>query len=65
MSLIYCRMVRTRQKIRTDLSSAGRGNRNIDFSEGQEENPLEDTASHAPVVSTQAGHEESSGPQIR
>jgi hypothetical protein len=26
---------------------------------------LEDTASHAPVVSTQAGHEESSGPQIR
>jgi hypothetical protein len=64
-SLIYCRMVRTRQEIRTDLSTAGRGNRNIDFSEGQEESPLEDTASHAPVVSTQAGHEESSGPQIR
>jgi hypothetical protein len=58
-------MVRTRQEIRTDLSTAGRGNRNIDFSEGQEESPLEDTASHAPVVSTQAGHEESSGPQIR
>jgi len=58
-------MVRTRQEIRTDLSSAGRGNRNIDFFEGQEESPLEDTASHAPVVSTQAGHEELSGPQIR
>ncbi|XP_061947386.1 uncharacterized protein LOC133670792 [Populus nigra] len=58
-------MVRTHQEIRTDLSSAGRGNRNIDFSEGQEESPLEDTASHAPVVSTQAGHEELSGPQIR
>jgi hypothetical protein len=26
---------------------------------------LEDTTSHAPVVSTQTGHEESSGPQIR
>jgi hypothetical protein len=25
---------------------------------------LEDIASHAPVVSTQAGHEESTGPQI-
>jgi hypothetical protein len=58
-------MVRTRQEIRTDLSSARRGNRNIDFSEGQEESPLEDTASYTPVVSTQAGHEESSGPQIR
>jgi len=58
-------MVRTRQEIRTDLSSGGRGNRNIDFSEGQEESPLEDTASHAPVVSTQGGHEELSGPQIR
>ena len=58
-------MVRTRQEIRTDLSSIGRGNRNIDFSEGQEESPLEDTASHIPIVSTQAGHEESSGPQIR
>jgi len=52
-------MVRTRQEIRTDLSFAGRGNRNIDFSEGQEESLLEDTASHAPVVSTQVGHEES------
>jgi hypothetical protein len=26
---------------------------------------LEDTASYAPVVSTQAGHEESTGPQVR
>jgi hypothetical protein len=58
-------MVRTRQEIRTDLSSAGRGNRDIDFSEGQEESPLEDTTSHAPLVSTQAGHEESTGPQVR
>jgi len=58
-------MVRTRQEIRTYLTSAGRGNRDIDFSEGQEESPLEDIASHALVVSTQAGHEESSGPQIR
>jgi len=58
-------MVRTHQEIRTDLTSAGRGNRDIDFFEGQEESPLEDTASLAPVVSTQAGHEESSGPQIR
>jgi len=58
-------MVRTRQEIRRNLSSVGRGNRNIDFSEGQEESPLEDIASDAPVVSTQAGHEESSGPQIR
>ena len=58
-------MVRTRQEIRTDLSFAGRGNRNIDFSEGQEESPLEDTASHASVVSTHARHEELSGPQIR
>jgi hypothetical protein len=58
-------MVRTRQEIRTDLSSAGRGNRDIDFFEGQEESPLEDTASHAPLVSTQAGHEESTGPQVR
>jgi len=58
-------MVRTRQDIRTYLSSTGRGNRNIDFFKGQEESPLEDTASHAPVVSTQAWHEESSGPQIR
>jgi len=55
-------MVRIRQEIRTDLTSAGRGNRDIDFSEGQEESPLKDTASYAPVVSTQAGHEESSGP---
>jgi hypothetical protein len=58
-------MVRTRQEIRTDLTSTGRGNRDIEFSEGQEESLLEDTASHALVVSTQAGHEESSGPQIR
>jgi hypothetical protein len=58
-------MVRTRQEIRTDLSSAGKGNRYIDSSEGQEESPLEDTALHAPVVSTQVGHEESMGPQIR
>jgi len=58
-------MVRTRQEIRTDLSSAGRGNRDVDFSEGQEESPLEDTASHALVVSTQVGHEELTGPQIR
>jgi hypothetical protein len=55
-------MVRTRQGIRTDLSSAGRGNRDIDFYEGQEKSLLEDTASHALVVSTQAGHEESTGP---
>ena len=55
-------MVRTRQEIRTDLSSIGRGNRDIDFSKGQEESPLEDTASHAPVVPTQAGHEELIGP---
>jgi hypothetical protein len=58
-------MVRTRQEIRTDLSSAGRGNRDIDFFKGQEESPLKDTASHSPVVSTQAGHEESTGPQVR
>jgi hypothetical protein len=58
-------MVRTRQEIRTDLSSAGRGNRDIDFFEGQEESPLKDTTSHSPVVSTQAGHEESTGPQVR
>ena len=58
-------MVRTRQEIRTDLSSAGRGNRDVDFSEGQEESPLEDTASHTLVVSTQVGHEELMGPQIR
>jgi hypothetical protein len=58
-------MVRTRQEIRTDLSSAGRGNRDINFSEGQEESPLEDIASHTPVVSTQAGYEKSTGPQIR
>jgi len=64
-SLIYCRMVPTRQEIRTDLSSARRGNRDIDSSEGQEESPLEDTASHAPKVSTQVGHEELTGPQIR
>jgi len=32
--------------------------------EGQEESPLEDTASHAPAISTQAGHEESTGPQV-
>jgi hypothetical protein len=58
-------MVRTRQEIRTDLTSAGRGNRDIDFSKRQEESHLEDTASHAPEISTQAGHEESTGPQIR
>jgi hypothetical protein len=58
-------MVRTRQEIRTDLTSTGRGNRDIDFSKGQEESHLEDTASHAPVVLTQARHEESMGPQIR
>jgi hypothetical protein len=58
-------MVHTRQEIRTDLSSVGRGNRDIDFSEGQEESNLEDTASHAPEVSTQVGHEELTGPQIR
>jgi hypothetical protein len=45
-------MVRTRQEIRIDLTSAGKGNRDIDFSVGQEESPLEDTTSHAPVVST-------------
>jgi len=55
-------MVRTRQEIRTYLTSVGRGNRDIDFFEGQEESPLEDTTSHAPVVLTQAGHEESTGP---
>ena len=65
MFINYCRMVRTRQEIRTDLTSARRGNRDIDFSEGQEESPLEDTTSPAPVVSTQEGHEESTGPQIR
>jgi hypothetical protein len=58
-------MVYTHQDIRTNLSSAGRGNRDVDFSEGQEESLLEDTASHAPVVSTQARHEELTGPQIR
>jgi hypothetical protein len=58
-------MVRTRQEIRTDLSSARRENKDIDFSKGQEESPLEDTASHTPVVSTRAGHEESTGPQVR
>jgi hypothetical protein len=58
-------MVRTRQEIRTDLSTAGRGNRDVDFFEGQEESLLKDTASHALVVSTQAGHEEVTGPQIR
>jgi hypothetical protein len=58
-------MVRTRQEIKTNLSSAGRGNRDVDFSEGQEESPLEDTASHAPVVWTQVGHEELTGPKIR
>ena len=58
-------MAYTRQDIRTDLTSSGRGNRDIDFSKGQEESPLEDTALHAPVVSTQVGHEESTGPQIR
>jgi hypothetical protein len=57
-------MVRTHQDIRTDLTTAGRGNKDIDFSEGQEKSPLEDTASHAPTISTQAGHEESTGPQI-
>jgi len=57
-------MVCTRQEIRTYLTSVG-GDRDIDFSEEQEESPLEDTASHAPVVSTQAGHEELSGSQIR
>jgi hypothetical protein len=58
-------MVRTRQEIRTNLSSAGRGNRDVDFSEGQEESPLEDTVSHALVVSTQVGHEELTRPKIR
>jgi len=58
-------MVRTCQEIRTDLSSVGRGNRDINFYEGQEESLLEDIASHTPIVSTQAGHEESTGPQIR
>jgi hypothetical protein len=58
-------MVRTHQEIRTDLTSTGRGNRDIDFFEGQEESPLKHTASHALVVSTQAGHEELTGPQIR
>ena len=58
-------MVRTRQEIRTDLSSTGRGDKDIDFYEGQEESPLEDTVSHAPAISTQAGHEESTGPQVR
>jgi len=58
-------MVRTRQEIRTDISSIGRGNRDIDFYEGREESPLEDTTSPAPVISTQAGHEESTGPQVR
>jgi hypothetical protein len=58
-------MVCTRQEIRTDLSSTGRGDKDIDFYEGQEESPLEDTASHAPAISTQAGHEESTGPQVR
>ena len=55
-------MVCTHQEIRTYQSSVGRGNRYIDFYEGQEESPLEDTASHAPVVPTQAGHEELIGP---
>jgi hypothetical protein len=32
----------TYQEIRIDLSSVGRGNRDIDFYEGQEESPLED-----------------------
>ena len=45
-------MVRTRQEIRTDISSTGRGDKDIDFYEGQEESPLEDTASHAPAIST-------------
>jgi len=58
-------MVRTRQEIRIDLTSARKGNRDIDFSVGQEESPLEDTTSHAPVVSTQVEHEELTGPQIR
>jgi hypothetical protein len=58
-------MVRTHQEIMTDLTSAGRGNRDIDSSEGQEESPLEDTTSNATVVSTQVGHEESTGTQIR
>jgi hypothetical protein len=58
-------MVRTHQEIRTDLSSTGRGNRDIDFYVGQEENLLKDTASHAPAVSTKAGHEESMRPQAR
>jgi len=35
-------MLRTCQEIRIDLSSAGRGNIDIDFYEGQEESPLED-----------------------
>ena len=58
-------MVCTRQEIRTELTSAGWGNRDIDFFEWQKESPLEDTASHALVVLTQGGHEESMGPQIR
>jgi len=39
-------MIYTNQEIRTDLSSAGRGNRDIDFYKGQKKSPLEDTASH-------------------
>jgi hypothetical protein len=65
MLLIYCRMVRTRQEIRTNLSSIGKGNRDIDFYKGREESLLKDTAWHAPALSTQARHEESTGPQVR
>jgi hypothetical protein len=43
-------MVCTRQEIRTDLSSIGRGNRDIDIYEGREKSLLENTSSHAPTI---------------